>query len=142
MSVSRILDFGRRKDRTKHFYVGVEPEVCRNIYRRIQCSWLLHSFHVSNMKAFIPRSSALCSPAIPQHLAHSLYKPHNPRLSISYAPSFPPLLHPSPHPYPPPHLFSPHQNRIKLSPPILSPLFNNVAISTLNGLSTSGYASN
>ena len=44
--------------------------------------------------------------------------------------------------YPPPHLFSPHQNLTKLSPPILSPLFNNVAISTLNGLSTSGYASN
>ena len=44
--------------------------------------------------------------------------------------------------YLPPHLFSPHQNLTKLSPPILSPLFNNVAISTLNGLSTSGYASN
>ena len=44
--------------------------------------------------------------------------------------------------YLPPHLLSAHQNLIKLSPPILSPLFNNVAISTLNGLSTSGYASN
>ena len=44
--------------------------------------------------------------------------------------------------YPPPHLLSPHQNLTKLSPPTLSPLFNSVAMSTLNGLSTSGYASN
>ena len=46
------------------------------------------------------------------------------------------------HVYPPPHLLSPHQNLTRLSPPILSPLFNSDAISTLKGLSTSGYASN
>ena len=44
--------------------------------------------------------------------------------------------------YTTPHFLSPHQNLTKLSPPILSPLFNSADISTLNGLSTSGCASN
>lgn len=37
------------------------------------------------------------------------------------------------------HLFSAHQNLTKLSPPIRSSFFKSIAISTFNGLSTSGY---
>ena len=65
--------------------------------------------------------------------------------SSQFTPSlfqYSPLPLPNPTPQLPTHLLSPHQNLTKLSPPILSPLFNSVAISTLNGLSTSGYASN
>lgn len=73
------------------------------------------------------------------------YVPNCSQTPRSIAQSNPSPLHSftlPPSTYPPPHLLSAHQNLIKLSPPILSPLFNNVAISTLNGLSTSGYASN
>lgn len=80
------------------------------------------SFYVQ----LFPNASLCCSVA---YCAPSLVQCHSPYQTQ-------PLI------YPRPHLLSTHQNLTKLSAPILSPLFNSVAISTLNGLSTSGYASN
>lgn len=92
---------------------------------------------IDSLDLYLPDAFAVCPvvPKTPRSLAE-------PRDSIHLFCNMS-SLNPFPNSdYLPPHLLSPHQNLTKLSPPILSPLFNSVAISTLNGLSTSGYTSN